>query len=102
MVIVKVIETEEDSRDLFGRWNVNQIDNVMCSNYNANCNNTNIQDAYIVETMGSQDNSHPNRFIIPLCTECYQGSIRMSHNQDIINYGITISVKEDVLVRIDD
>jgi len=93
--IVQVVKNQNNSNELFKKWNTEKQTNAKCSKYD--CDNDNDGNAYIVTKISITD----KEFIIPLCQECYEleNNTKNQSTTDLIDYGSIISVNKNLLVE---
>lgn len=94
-VIVQVAKNQNNSNELFKKWNTENQTNIKCSKHD--CDNYVNENAYIV-TKTSNINQE---FIVPLCQECYEqeNNTRNQSTSEFTNYGTIISVNQNLLVE---
>jgi len=94
---VQVVKTENNSNELFKKWNIHNQTNVKCSI--SECSGSSEDNAYIVKEL-----INSNKFITPLCTECYEKQIshkNQSHSP-FVDYGLFITIEENLLMDADE
>ena len=93
---VQVIKTENNSNELFKKWNIKNQRNVKCSI--SECPTSSEDNAYIVIELVNL-----NKFITPLSIDCYKREISYKNQTrgDFIDYGTFISIKESLLMEED-
>lgn len=92
---VQVVKTENNSNELFKKWNIQNQTNVKCSI--SECFGSSEDSAYIVKEL-----INSNKFITPLCTECYERQISYENQSDFVDYGLFITIEENLLMEADE
>jgi hypothetical protein len=94
-VIVQVVKNQNNSNELFEKWNTGNQTNIKCSKHH--CDNDVNENAYIVIK-----NSNMNQeFIVPLCQECYnqENNTKNQSTSEFTDFGTIISVYKNLLVE---
>ena len=93
--MVKAVKNQNNSNELFKQWNKKNQTNIKCSN--VDCFNNAGNNAYIVVPTSNFN----KKYIIPLCKECYEEEDNYNINTEagFIDYGIVISVEQDLLLE---
>lgn len=91
---IQVLKNQNNSQELFIKWNINNKMNVKCAKIDCS-NNTN--KAYIVQ----QNIYTQKQYIIPLCEECYnyENNIKNQSKNNFIDFGSIISIDKDLLLE---
>lgn len=84
---LQIVKSEDNSNELFRKWNIQNQTNVKCSNSDCFCCSE--DNAYIVKDVGNS-----NKFITPLCIKCYEWLI--SNSSPYIN------IEENLLMEADE
>jgi hypothetical protein len=84
---LQIVKSEDNSNELFRKWNIQNQTNVKCSN--SDCFRCSEDNAYIVKDIGNS-----NKFITPLCINCYEWLIR--------NSSPYINIEENLLMEADE
>ena len=92
---VQVIKNQNNSNELFSKWNNKNQKNVKCSILE--CSN-NSEDAYIVTELVNL-----NKFITPLCPECYKmgTDYKNQSTTTFTDFGLFVAIEESLLVKYD-
>ena len=92
--LVQVVKNQNNSSYLFDKWNEKNLKNIKCSN--VDCTNDVKNNAYLVTPISDLN----EKFILPLCQECYEKENNSRINTDLIDMGSVISVEESLLIKL--
>jgi len=92
---VQVVKNQNNSNELFEKWNTKKQTNIKCSKYD--CDNDVNDNAYLVTKISSID----KEFIIPLCQECYEleNNTKNQSTPTFTDHGSFISVNKNLLLE---
>lgn len=90
------VKSEDNSNELFRKWNIQNQTNVKCSN--SDCFWSSEDNAYIVKEVGNS-----NKFITPLCIKCYEWLIRYKNQSNShFKNDVYINIEENLLMEADE
>jgi len=91
--IVQILKNQNNSNELFKKWNKKNQQNIKCSIFE--CPN-NTEEAYMVREL-----TNSNKFIIPLCKGCYKrdiGNNSQSHSP-FTDHGLILTIQKSLLLK---
>ena len=92
--MVQVMQSQDNPTELFKKWNTKNHKKVKCSRID--CSNISNNEVYIVTKL----NFLNDKFIIPLCQECYKLAQNNNYtDSEIYNYGLVTKVTAEVLFK---
>jgi len=92
---VQVLKVENNSDELFNRWNVEYKKNIKCSV--SGCLNYSGNKAFFVKGLVGFD-----KFITPLCIECYEGEINYENQSTykFVDLNGYLEIEDNLLMKV--